>query len=157
MQTAFSITDVIFSADPVEPGIVDLSVKFQIFNNGPSHVAGLIVTTDFWITSEIAPARFQGFGAGFEFWQANFSAGGPPVTFEFVIFCDDFGGDNTVPRIWNTNGGNRFKHARESEWNPSRVGHSRSTLWCPRLTRCILRMRVGNVSRTIKDVRLINN
>jgi hypothetical protein len=110
MQTAFSITAVTFSADPVAPGVVALSVNFQIFNNGPSHVAGLIVTTDFWITSHIAPAVFQGFGAGFEFWRADFSVpSGPPVTFEFVIFGDDFGGDNFVPRIWNTNGGNRFQ------------------------------------------------
>jgi hypothetical protein len=109
MQTAFSITGVTFSADPVAPGIVELSVNFQIFNNGPSHVAGLIVTTDFWVTSRIAPAVFQGFGGGFEFWRAGFSAPGAPVTFEFVIFCDDFGGDTFVPRIWNTNGGNRFQ------------------------------------------------
>ena len=109
MQTAFNITNVRFSADPIEPGIVALSVNFQVFNNGPSHVTGLVVTTDFWKTSQIVGGVFQGFGAGFEFWQANFSVPGPPVTFEFVIFCDDFGGDNVVPRIWNTNGGNRFQ------------------------------------------------
>jgi len=110
MQTAFSITNVTFSADPVAPGQVNLTVKFQIHNNGPSHVAGLVVTTDFWITSHIASAVFQGFGAGFEFWQASFSvSASTPVTFEFVIFCDDFGGIDAVPRIWNTNGGNRFQ------------------------------------------------
>jgi hypothetical protein len=69
----------------------------------------LIVTTDFWVTSHVKPAAFQGFGAGFEFWHADFQAQDAPVTFEFVIFCDDFGGDNDVPRIWNTNGGNRFQ------------------------------------------------
>jgi hypothetical protein len=109
MQTAFSIANVTFSADPEAPGVVVLSVNFQIFNNGPSHVAGLIVTTDFWVTSQVAPAAFQGFGGGFEFWRADFSTSGPPVSFEFVIFCDDFGGDTFVPRIWNTNGGNRFR------------------------------------------------
>jgi hypothetical protein len=31
------------------------------------------------------------------------------VTYEFVIFCDDFGGIDSVPRIWKTNGGNRFQ------------------------------------------------
>jgi hypothetical protein len=67
-------------------------------------------TTDFWITQHVAIARFQGFGVGFEFWQATFSASAsPPITFEFVIFCDDFGGIDSVPRIWNTNGGNRFR------------------------------------------------
>jgi hypothetical protein len=109
VQTAFSIMNVSFDADPVAPGEVVLSVDFQIHNNGPSHVAGLVVTTDFWITSSIVPARFQGFGAGFEFWHAGFTAGGPPVAFEFVIFCDDFGGTTTVPRIWDTNGGNRYR------------------------------------------------
>jgi hypothetical protein len=109
MQTAFSITNVTFSADPVAPGLISLSVNFQIFNNGPSHVAGLVVTTDFWRTSQIAPAAFQGFGAGFEFWRADFQVPGSSATFEFVIFCDDFGGVDFVPRIWNTNGGNRFQ------------------------------------------------
>ena len=109
MQTAFSITNVRFSTDPVAPNVVDLVVDFQIFNNGPSHVAGLVVTTDFWITSHIAPAAFQGFGAAFERWRAVFQTPGPPVTYEFVIFCDDYGGIDSVPRIWNTNGGNRFQ------------------------------------------------
>ena len=109
MQTAFFIANVTFSAVPVEPGVVALTVNFQIFNNGPSHVAGLVVTTDFWGTSHVVPATFQGFGAGFEFWRAEFDTAGPPVAFEFVIFCDDFGGVDFVPRIWNTNGGNRFQ------------------------------------------------
>lgn len=109
MQTAFSITDVAFNADPVAPNVVVLSVDFRIHNNGPSHVAGLIVTTDFWVTTNVAIAKFQGFGPGFEFWHASFQTQGPPVAFEFVIFCDDFGGDGFVPRIWNTNGGNRFQ------------------------------------------------
>jgi len=108
MQTAYSINNVSFAADPVAPGTVVLTVNFEIYNNGPSHVAGLVVTTNYWVTSTIAPATFQGFGAGFEHWKAEFQTQGPPVTFEFVIFCDDFGGINTVPRIWNTNGGNRF-------------------------------------------------
>jgi hypothetical protein len=109
MQTAFSISSVSFSANPVAPNVVDLIVNFHISNNGPSHVAGLVVTTDFWVTSHVAPAAFQGFGAGFEAWRAVFQTSGPPVAFEFVIFCDDYGGDNSVPRIWNTNGGNRYQ------------------------------------------------
>jgi hypothetical protein len=122
-QTAFSITNVSFSGSIVEGFLPDsptpvffpqLSVNFQIFNSGPNHVAGLIVTTDSWVTSQIVPAAFQGFGAGFEFWRAIFpssAGGGPPapVTFEFVIFCDDFGGVDSVPRIWNTNGGTVFQ------------------------------------------------
>ena len=110
MQTAFSITNVTFSANPVAPGFVALTVNFQVHNNGPSHVAGLMVTTDFWITSQAVPASFQGFGPGFEFWRASFQVNkNSPVTFEFAIFCDDYGGNNNVPRIWNTNGGNRFQ------------------------------------------------
>ena len=110
MQTAFSISDVSFFADPVAPGVVALTVNFRIFSNGPSHVAGLVVTTDFWVTSHIAPAAFQGFGPGFEFWRADFQVNqNSPVTFEFAVFCDDFGGIDNVPRIWNTNGGNRYQ------------------------------------------------
>ena len=109
MQTAFSITEVEYSAKPSSaPGVL-LQVRFRIQSNGPSHVAGLIVTTDFWATSHVAPAIFQGAGPGFELWKAEFTAAGPPTTFEFVIFCDDFGGQNIVPRIWNTNGGHRFQ------------------------------------------------
>jgi hypothetical protein len=109
MQTAFFIDNVSFTADPVAPGVVVLSVDFQIHNNGPSHVAGLVVTIDFWVTSHIAPATFTGFGQGFEFWHASFQVAALPVTFEFVIFCDDFGGVDQVPRIWSTNGGNRYQ------------------------------------------------
>jgi FAD binding domain len=81
---------------------------------GPNHVAGLIVTTDSWVNSQVVTARFQGFGDGFEFWNATFPSspsGAPqaPVTFEFVIFCDDLGGVDSVPRIWNTNGGTVFQ------------------------------------------------
>jgi hypothetical protein len=121
-QTAFSIANVTFTGGIVEgflPGspvpvfFPQLTVNFQVFDRGPNHVAGLIATTDSWKTSQIVTAAFQGFGAGFEFWRAIYpaSAGGPvaPVTFEFVIFCDDFGGVDAVPRIWNTNGGSVFQ------------------------------------------------
>lgn len=120
-QTAFSISNVTFSGSIVEgflPGspapvfFPQLTVNFQIFNSGPNHVAGLILTTDSWATSQVVPAAFQGFGAGFEFWGAAFPSSpglSTPVTFEFVIFCDDFGGATSVPRIWNTNGGSVFQ------------------------------------------------
>jgi len=109
MQTAFNIGDVDFLANAVAPGVVSLSVRFRVFNNGPSHVAGIIVTNDFWVTTHEQIARFEGFGPGFENWTAVFQTGGPPASFEFVVFCDDFGGIDSVPRIWNTNGGNRFR------------------------------------------------
>jgi len=122
-QTAFNIANVTFTGSLVEgfePGsptpvfFPQLSVDFQIFNSGPNHVAGLIVTTDSWVNSQVVTARFQGFGDGFEFWNATFPSspsGAPqaPVTFEFVIFCDDLGGVDSVPRIWNTNGGTVFQ------------------------------------------------
>jgi hypothetical protein len=120
-QTAFSIRNVTFSGSMVEgfqPGspvpvfFPQLSVQFRIFNRGPNHVAGLIVTTDSWASSQIVPAKFQGFGDDFENWSATFPSSpalSAPVTFEFVIFCDDFGGVDSVPRIWNTNGGGVFQ------------------------------------------------
>ncbi len=118
MQTAFGIDSISFSTDvqgeggagiPLPTQVV-LTVAFRVFNIGPSHVAGIVVTTDFWVTTHVVPAVFQGFGAGFESWQAVFSVDDAgPVSYEFVVFCDDFGGENQVPRIWNTNGGNRFR------------------------------------------------
>jgi hypothetical protein len=49
------------------------------------------------------------FGGGGENWAANFSVSTHVNTFEFVVFCDDLGGVNSVPRIWNTNGGAVFQ------------------------------------------------
>jgi hypothetical protein len=73
MQTAFFIDNVSpVIASPF--GVFSLTVNFQIHNNGPGHVAGLIITTDDWKTSQVVPAVFQGFGQGFEFWQAEPSA-----------------------------------------------------------------------------------
>lgn len=117
MQTANSITNVRFSAtfNPIPPSVgggSSLSVNFQVFNRGPNHIAGLIVTTDSWRTWQEIPARFDSFSDGGENWLANFRAD-TKVTFEFVIFCDDFGGVNSVTRIWNTNGGAVF-HATAS-------------------------------------------
>ena len=110
MQTAFSIRNVNFFTNHPAPGVVTLEVNFQVFNNGQSHVAGLAVTTDFWITSAVVPAKFQSFGVGFENWKAVYQLSGvSSVTFEFAVFCDDFGGNDAVPRIWNTNGGTRFR------------------------------------------------
>jgi hypothetical protein len=114
MQTAFSITNVTFSATfnplpPSEGGGSSLSVNFQIFNKGPNHIAGLFATTDSWATWQLVPARFVDFSDGGENWVANFNVTTQVRTFEFVIFCDDFGGVNSVPRIWNTNGGAVFQ------------------------------------------------
>jgi hypothetical protein len=109
MQTAFSISDVEYSAGLATSNLASLEVRFRVQSNGPAHVAGLIVTTDFWATSHTVPAFYQGAGPGFELWSAEFRTSGPPVTFEFVIYCDDFGGQNIVPRIWNTNAGKRFQ------------------------------------------------
>jgi len=121
-QTAFYITNVTCSGSNAEGFtsggapvfFAQLSVQFQIFNSGPNHVAGLVLTTDSWVTSQVVPAAFEGFGDNFEFWGATFpSDSGPaaPVTFEFVIFCDDFGGVDSVPRIWNTNAGAVFQQS----------------------------------------------
>ena len=109
VRTAYSITDVNFHAEALSADEVSLAVEFHIHNNGLGHVAGLVFTTDFWATSRIASAVFQRPGEGFEVWRADASAPGPRVTFEFVIFCDDYGGNDEVPRVWNTNGGRRYR------------------------------------------------
>lgn len=110
MQTAFSITDANFFASSDTPGTVILTVDFHVHNNGPAHVAGLVVTTDYWATTATVPAAFQAHGDGFEYWRAKYSvASSSPVAFEFVIYCDDFGANDGAVRIWNTNGGERFR------------------------------------------------
>lgn len=114
MQTAFSISNVTFSASfnplpPSQGGGTSLTVNFQIHNRGPNHISGLYVTTDSWATWQIVPGRFVDFNDGGENWVANFGVTTQTKTFEFVIFCDDFGGVNSVPRIWNTNGGAVFQ------------------------------------------------
>jgi hypothetical protein len=110
LQTAFSITNANSLTSSVTPGTVTLTVDFHVHNNGPAHVAGLIVTTDYWATTATVPAVFQAHGDGFEYWRAKYSfASSSPVAFEFVIFCDDFGAKDGLARIWNTNGGHRFR------------------------------------------------
>ncbi len=120
MQTAFSIQNVTSSSFFNPGGDVGgaggqtagttLSVSFDIFNQGPNHIAGILVTTDSWFTWQIVHAQFVQFIAGDgESWSAGFGVeGGSPATFQFVVFCDDLGGVDSVPRIWNTNGGSVF-------------------------------------------------
>jgi hypothetical protein len=116
VQTAFSIQNVSFSSNfqpggfPQAGGRSSLSVSFDIFNQGPNHIAGILVTTDFWFTWQIVHAQFVQLIDGGESWSAS-SAVQPvdsPATFQFVVFCDDLGGVDSVPRIWNTNGGSVF-------------------------------------------------
>jgi hypothetical protein len=112
VQTAFYIDNVSSSAtfDQGEGEESSLSVTFDIFNRGPNHIAGLFVTTDSWGTWQIVHAQFVSFNDGGENWSASLSVPGPKVqTFEFVVFCDDLGGVDSVPRIWNTNAGSVFQ------------------------------------------------
>ena len=114
MQTAFSIENVSSSASfnplPVsEGGGSSLSVSFDIFNSGPNHIAGLFVTSGSWASWQIVHAQFVQFIDGGENWSAGFSVDTSVRTFEFVVFCDDLGGADSVPRIWNTNGGSVFQ------------------------------------------------
>ncbi len=114
MQTAFFINNVSSSATfnplPVsEGGGSSLSVSFDIFNQGPNHIAGLFVTTDSWASWQIVHAQFVQFIAGGENWSASFFVDTQVPTFESVVFCDDLGGVESVPRIWNTNGGSVFQ------------------------------------------------
>jgi hypothetical protein len=122
METATRIDFVSHTTDVVGEGsgsgvqtFVHLTVNFRVNQRGPAHVAGIIVTHDDWVTSQVTLARFQQFDGNAEVWQALLSVSAdslPTITglsFEYVIFCDDFGGVDQVPRIWNTNGGQRFQ------------------------------------------------
>ena len=116
MQTAFSINNVSSNSSPVGesnegPAAINLSVSFDIFNQGPNHIAGLYVTTDSWFTWQVVHAQFVTFINGGESWSASFTSGIGVDIFEFVVFCDDLGGVESVPRIWNTNGGSVFQQA----------------------------------------------
>ena|SRR5271165_5949516 len=87
MQTAFSIENVSSSASfnplPVsEGGGSSLSVSFDIFNNGPNHIAGLFVTSDSWASWQIVHAQFVQFISGGENWSASFSVDTSVRTFE---------------------------------------------------------------------------
>jgi hypothetical protein len=86
-----------------------LTVDFRVSNKGPAHVAGIIFSPDFWGSRKEGIGTFQRFEGDSEVWQAAVSAPGFNVKFEYVIFCDDFRGVNTVPRIYNTNGGETFR------------------------------------------------
>ena len=85
-----------------------LKVDFRVFSRGPAHVAGLRYTTDFWKTPLTAIATFQRFEGNFEFWHAEAQAPGNNVTFEYVIFCDDYRAVQNVKSIYHTNNGETF-------------------------------------------------
>jgi hypothetical protein len=85
-----------------------LTVNFNVFSKGPAHVAGIIYTTNGWASTTVAPASFQGFNGDLELWKAVVITGGNNITFQYVIWCDDYAGVNVVPRIYNTNGGDQF-------------------------------------------------
>ncbi len=90
-----------------------LQTQFRVYNNGPAHVAGLVWTADFWANPQTTLARFQSFGndagGGFENWLAVVEVPGLDVSFEYVIFCDDYRGVQEVPRIYDTNGGETYR------------------------------------------------
>jgi hypothetical protein len=117
VQTAFSINNVSSNSQNVGesnegPAAVDLSVSFDIFNQGPNHIAGIYFTTDSWFTWEIVHAQFVQFiDNNGESWSASATVDPEVNIFEFVVFCDDLGGVESVPRIWNTNGGSVFQQA----------------------------------------------
>jgi hypothetical protein len=86
-----------------------LTVDLRIFKKGPSHVVGLTYTTDFWKTRNEQLASFQNFDGDFEVWQAKVNAPGNNVSFEYVIFCDDYRDIQNVKKIYNTNNGETFR------------------------------------------------
>lgn len=113
MRTALRIDFVSHTAvgDVNEGGpFSQLTVNFRVFGRGPTHVAGIMYTTDFWVTPVDTLARFQTFDGDFEVWQAQVTVpGSDSFPFEYVIFCKDFRGDEDVPEIFNTNGGETFR------------------------------------------------
>jgi hypothetical protein len=109
MRTVFAISDVLCSAASVTSEETSLTVDFRVHDNGLAHVAGVVVTTDDWRNSRVVHAEFRGNGDGFEYWQAEFLAHEPSAIFECVVFCDDYGCDYDVPRVWETNGGHRYR------------------------------------------------
>jgi hypothetical protein len=86
-----------------------LTVNFRTFKRGPAHVAGIIYSDNFWGSRQEGLAVFQRFEGDFEIWKADVSVPRSNRTFEYVIFCDDFRGVDTVPRLYNTNGGETFR------------------------------------------------
>jgi hypothetical protein len=86
-----------------------LTVDFRVFKRGPAHVAGIIFSPDFWGSRNEALATFQRFEGDFEVWKAVVSVRGLNAKIEYVIFCDDFRGIDTVPRLYHTNGGETFR------------------------------------------------
>jgi hypothetical protein len=122
--TAVKIVNVTFSGE-ILAGFPQLIVEFQVLTRGPFHVAGLILTEDSWKHTQVVDAVFQRFGTislfgtpfEVEFWHAEHIGPrlgiGESRIFEFVVFCDDFGGADSVPRIWDTNRGNPYQFSFE--------------------------------------------
>ncbi len=83
-----------------QPSESTLTVDFRVFRRGPAHVSGLIFTTNFWRTPQVALAMFRQFDGDFEVWQAVVSEQGSGfnqrVNFEYVIFCDDHRGEREI-------------------------------------------------------------
>jgi hypothetical protein len=111
MQSAISIQ---FISDRAQKNAglggerIALTVNFRILKLGPAHVAGIVFSSDFWASRHEALASFQHFEGDSELWQTAVTVPGFHAI-EYVIFCDDFRGVDTVPRIYNTNGGETFR------------------------------------------------
>ena len=102
-----------FDAGGPGPSVTRLTVDFTVFRVGPTHVCGLIYTTNGWVDRLTSVARFQQLNGDFELWQAKTSVSGPiagpPANFEYVIFCYDHRDTNTIRKIYNNNNGETFR------------------------------------------------
>jgi hypothetical protein len=108
----FTDHNVQFDPGGPDPSVSRLTVDFKVFRRGPTHVCGLIYTTNFWVDRLTSFARFQHFDGDFEIWQAETSASGPigqRPTFEYLIFCYDHRDINTIRKIYNNNSGETFR------------------------------------------------
>ena len=87
---------------------IQLTVDFRVFKKGPAHMAGIMYSPNFWGSRQEALASFQRFEGDSEVWRTIVTVPGHNQI-EYVIFCDDFRGVDTVPRIYNTNRGETFR------------------------------------------------
>jgi hypothetical protein len=99
---------------PKEIRLVEIS--FRVYYNGLNHVAGIVFSTDGWKSRQEAFATFQTFcgdqSRRGELWKVEH--GFPPtgaISFEYVIWCEDYRCIDSVKRIYKTdeiNGGQPF-------------------------------------------------
>lgn len=109
--SAVSISNVVLTAKNVENeggSSSVLTVTFNVNQRGFAHVAGIIVSTNGWATRQEVIATWQQNVGSAEQWQATFRTSGTFARFAFVCWCEDYSGNDTLTKIWNTNSGAQY-------------------------------------------------